>query len=235
LGGFTVTLKSGNLKFDYASGSFNDKTGLKKKGTLLPTDLIHKVRSQFSQMDIELKFLNSVQKDFNNECEKLTAILGELKKNPKKEIVSANLAELIDGLDQEFKLFLKQNPSTETYNKLNDKCNQLISDFTNNNDNKTHSGWLKVDSSIRAIVGILALIPLGIPAIIVEMKSKNGFYDTFFSTPQTSTIQKTNEFKSQFQGLVSDKKNKFDADLYEMEENLREMESDNVSGNSLRP
>lgn len=145
------------------------------------------------------------------------------------------MAELIDGLDQEFKLFLKQNPSTETYNKLNDKCNQLISDFTNNNDNKTHSGWLKVDSSIRAIVGILALIPLGIPAIIVEMKSKNGFYDTFFSTPQTSTIQKTNEFKSQFQDLVSVKKNEFDEDLRDLNDQQCELQNDNVSGNSLRP
>jgi hypothetical protein len=60
-----------------------------------------------------------------------------------------------------------------------------------------HRGWHQIDPILRGILGILASLTI-LPALIVELKSKNGFAQTFFAKPDTNTSQQITSFKTNY-------------------------------------
>ncbi|MBA2656400.1 MAG: hypothetical protein H0U70_05370 [Tatlockia sp.] len=61
-----------------------------------------------------------------------------------------------------------------------------------------HRGWGSINWIFRAILGLLAALPLGIPAAIVGCTTKHGYLGTFFSEPPTESAEVLEDFKTEF-------------------------------------
>jgi hypothetical protein len=78
-----------------------------------------------------------------------------------------------------------------TIDEFKHKCHTAIEDAAP--ELAKHRGWHQINSSLRTFLGILAILFI-VPAIVVELSTKDGFAGTFFKTPKTDTLDKMDLF-----------------------------------------
>ncbi len=68
-----------------------------------------------------------------------------------------------------------------------------------------HREWhQQLNPLLRGILGLLALIPLAIPALVVSLTSKHGYFHTFFSNPTSKSTKDLQSFKDNMEKMVND-------------------------------
>jgi len=108
--------------------------------------------------------------------------------------VASSVNYLYQTLNEQTSAFFTK-PSGSKYLSTQVHCKAAMD--TAAKESATHRGWHGVDPIIRGILGVLAAIAV-IPALVVEMNSKHGFAQTFFTTPETETSKKLAAFKLKF-------------------------------------
>ncbi|ARG96587.1 Dot/Icm T4SS effector Wip [Legionella micdadei] len=105
-------------------------------------------------------------------------------------------AILISELKQAADTFFKNTkPTAENFIAFKTHCEKAISNAEKEFVN--HRSWhQQLSPSFRRILGLLALLPLGIPALVISFKSQSGYIATFFGKPSTESVEKLQTFKN---------------------------------------
>lgn len=125
----------------------------------------------------------------------------------KREIDPSNYAEagssailLIEELEAATDFFADKKLVMENFQAFKEKCERAISDAEG--EFVKHRSWhQQLNPVLRGVLGILALMPLGIPALLVSLKSHSGYYATFFGKPTTESAEKLNSFKGKLEEM----------------------------------
>ncbi|KTD50944.1 hypothetical protein [Legionella quateirensis] len=90
------------------------------------------------------------------------------------------------------------NPTATNFPLFKQACNAAIKtaavEFKNNRSSWSIKAWNEINPILRGILGIVALLTF-IPALIVAMKSRHGYFNTFFSKLQTDSFEQLQSFE----------------------------------------
>ncbi|MBA3535549.1 MAG: hypothetical protein H0T84_02900 [Tatlockia sp.] len=159
--------------------------------------IANKHKIEVNQLKLEL---NSHKVELNNLINKLQFKHSELEKKGSNNVDYQKLAENVDDLHITLKAQMKffEDPSASKFQNFHKTCMNEINDLIKNSQH--HRGWHQINPIIRAIVGVLAAITV-VPALVVMLKSKSGFFQTFFATSKPDTMQIAEELKSKIEEI----------------------------------
>ncbi|MBA2651864.1 MAG: hypothetical protein H0U73_06330 [Tatlockia sp.] len=131
-----------------------------------------------------------------------TRLIGESEKYFNYEEVGKAANTLISALESAHKAFFAaENLKPSDFIKFDETVKDAIAKATP--EFKNHRAWFQTLSPIlKRILGVLALIPFCIPALIVSYKSRTGFIDTFFGTPDTNAFVSLQAYKANMDNFI---------------------------------
>ncbi len=112
--------------------------------------------------------------------------------------------QLIKDLDYAGRQFFakpEKMTSTDHINQLQEQVHQALS--LASIELKKHRGFGELHIFWRSILGVLALIPLCIPAIIVACKSRHGYHKTFFTETTTDSEEQLEQLQERADQLFN--------------------------------
>ncbi|WP_133127087.1 Dot/Icm T4SS effector Wip [Legionella nagasakiensis] len=145
---------------------------------------------------------------FNHALALLAAKNVELQEKAKHD--PKNYKKAAEASDALLKALSTNSEQYFTQDKIDAKtfktqCDQSIKTATT--ELEKHRGvWYQLSPIIRGIIGVIAIIgtiaTAGIPAAAVAAFSKRGYSDTFFSTPDTDSMEKVKNFQKAYQAII---------------------------------
>ena len=141
---------------------------------------------------------NTLLKDLKS---KTDTLLEKGANNPKYKEVAESASKLITALEKGEDTFFNNEITLETFNTFQTTCQKAITD-AESTFVMHRSSWAEYSPTTKKILGILALFGLGIAALIVQLASKKGYYETFFDTPKPDSAEKLNIFEEKISNTV---------------------------------
>ncbi|MBA2709173.1 MAG: hypothetical protein H0U57_01070 [Tatlockia sp.] len=199
---------------ELAISYFNDPNELKfaelKDGMLLPiVENLGTANLKENKSQGLTKKTVRFDNDFMIEREQFYLLLNKLKQKTDLLIAKGNIefkdydsdyknvgqsaAILIERLETAAENFYKENETFASKLIFKRTCEKAISGAEA--EFGTHRGWGAVNWIIKGILGVLAALPLGIPAAIVGCTSRHGYLGTFFGEPLTDSAEELENFK----------------------------------------
>ena len=134
-----------------------------------------------------------------------TRLIGESEKNSNYQQAGEAATTLINALENATNAFFATEILTpKSFQTVNESVQHAIENAAI--EFKNHHSWFEtLGPVLKGILGVLALIPIGIPAIIVAHTSRTGYLDTFFGSPETRAFTSLQAYKASMDNFIKEK------------------------------
>lgn len=121
------------------------------------------------------------------------------KNNPEYSRVAQSVDKIASIMKQQMDIF--DHPTPAGFKIFHAECSKMMKNAKK--EAEKHRGWHQINPILRAILGVCAAITV-LPALMIEIKSKQGYMKTFFETPCTNTKKELSRINKKFNAQTTE-------------------------------